>query len=310
MAVPMALALHGGCGTRTRQELTPDIEAAVRAGLERALEAGWHHLRKGSSALDAVTAAVIELEDDPQFNAGHGAVFTSAGTHELDACVMVGQGQRAGAVAGSHRIRNPILAARAVMEHSEEVLLAGPGADAFAEAQGLAMVDNSNFSTDWRRAALAEVQKLMARTGSIAGASESQKHGTVGAVALDRSGGLAAATSTGGFTNKPVGRIGDTPIPGAGTWADENVAISLTGRGEFMMRLAAAKEIAVRVAYRGTSLGPACAGLIRELDQMECGAGLVAVDKWGRITMPYNTQGMYRASISETGARQIAIFRD
>ncbi len=310
MASPIALALHGGCGTPSRAELSAEREARIRAGLDRALTAGWAELRAGRPAVEAVAAAVVVLEDDPEFNAGRGAVFTAAGTHELDACIMVGTGQHAGAVAGVTRIRNPILAAREVMERGEQVLVAGPGAERMAEAAGLAMVDPSYFSTEERRQALAEVQRLQKRTGSMDGASAAQRHGTVGAVALDRAGHLAAATSTGGFTNKTPGRVGDTPIPGAGTWADEMVAVSMTGQGEFMLRLAAAKEIAVRIAYRGVSLGPACAGMIRDLDQMKCGAGLVAVDRWGRVALPYNTDGMFRASMTEAGGKTVAIFRD
>jgi isoaspartyl peptidase/L-asparaginase-like protein (Ntn-hydrolase superfamily) len=310
MASPIALALHGGCGTPSRSELGPEREARIRLGLERALAAGWAELRAGRPAVEAVAAAVVVLEDDPEFNAGRGAVLTSAGTHELDACIMAGQGQRAGAIAGVSRVRNPILAAREVMERGEQVLVAGPGAERMAEAAGLAMVDPDYFSTEERRRALAEVQRLQQRTGSMDGASAAQRHGTVGAVALDRAGHLAAATSTGGFTNKVPGRVGDTPIPGAGTWADDMVAISMTGQGEFMLRLAAAKEIAVRVAYRGVSLGPACAGMIRDLDQMKCGAGLVAVDRWGRVALPYNTEGMFRASLTESGGKSVAIFRD
>ncbi|HRK68287.1 MAG TPA: isoaspartyl peptidase/L-asparaginase, partial [Hyphomonas sp.] len=217
------LVIHGGAGVILRENMTPEREAAFEAALQRSMEAGAAVLREGGAALDAVEAAVLVMEDDPLFNAGYGAVFTADGGHELDATIMDGRDRNAGAVAGVTRVKNPIRAARAVMEKSEHVMFAGAGADAFAEAQGLEMVDNTYFDTDWRREALERVLQERARTAA-------DRHGTVGAVAIDLNGNLAAATTTGGMTAKATGRVGDTPLIGAATYAENGVcAVSATG---------------------------------------------------------------------------------
>ncbi len=230
--MPIALAIHGGCGVMSPAG-QPEAEwAAARAALAEALGAGWRVLAGGGRALDAVEAAVRALEDSPHFNAGHGAALNAAGEHELDASIMDGEGRRAGAVIGVRRVRNPVRAARAVLEGGRAVILAGPAADAFAGARGLELVDPSWFTIPRQRDGLARM-KARGEDGTVAAATEAEKHGTVGAVALDGAGHLAAATSTGGYTDKPEGRVGDSPIPGAGTYAEDGVcAVSGTGQGE------------------------------------------------------------------------------
>lgn len=295
---PMALAIHGGCGTLDPAAQSEAQWAEAREHLARALRAGWALLIDGAAAVEAVAAAVVVLEDSPHFNAGHGAALNADGVHELDASIMEGADHGAAGVCAVRTIRNPILAARALMREGSAVLLTGPAADAFARAQGLEMVDNGYFTTERRVAALASL-KARAAQGTIGMASEAEKHGTVGAVALDRQGNLAAATSTGGFNNKPAGRIGDSPIPGAGTWASNGVcAVSGTGQGEIFLRRAAAHDVAARMAYGGQSLDAACDGLIFDtLSSHRIGAGLVACDASGRVVAPYNTRGMYRGWI-------------
>ena len=250
MTTEFALAVHGGAGTLRRDAMSPARAAQYHDGLRRALVAGRDILAAGGSALDAVTAAVVALEDDPLFNAGRGAVFTAAGTQEMDAAVMEGRERRAGAVAGIFGPRNPVLAARAVMEHSPHVLLIGDGALVLAREQGLAFAEPELFPY---RGALA---RLAADLGGLAEDDDARRHGTVGAVARDCRGDLAAATSTGGMTGKLPGRVGDTPIIGAGTYADNaSCAVSATGHGEFFIRYAAAHEVAARLRHRGETLG-------------------------------------------------------
>jgi beta-aspartyl-peptidase (threonine type) len=306
-----ALAIHGGCGVITRALLSAEREAAYHRALRDSLEAGEALLAAGGSALDAVVAAVVAMEDSPLFNSGHGAVFNAAGAHELDAAVMEGTQLKAGAVAGVRHVRNPIKVARVVMERSDNVLMAGEGADAFAVAQGFAAVPQSYFDTDWRRDAFDDAKQRAARGESMTALPEAQKHGTVGAVAMDANGRLAAATSTGGFTNKDVGRIGDSPIIGAGTWADDaTCAISATGKGEFFIRKALAHEIGARMRYLGKPLAVAADELVMdELPQWGSGAGLVAVDARGNIAMPFNTEGMYRGSVLAGGGISTGIYR-
>ncbi|HSE79660.1 MAG TPA: isoaspartyl peptidase/L-asparaginase [Alphaproteobacteria bacterium] len=308
-----ALAIHGGCGTLSKAQMTPALEAAYRAALHESLQAGHRCLQDGGSAIDAVSAAVVAMEDSPLFNAGHGSVFNAAGGHELDAAIMDGRSRLAGAIAAARRTRNPILVARAVMEKSDNVLLAGEGADAFAEEQGFAPVPQVYFATEMRRRALDEIRRLAQISPSAAAAaSEAQKHGTVGAVALDQHGDLAAATSTGGFTNKALGRVGDTPIIGAGTYADNAAcAVSATGKGEFFIRRVLAHEIAARLLYRGQDLATACRTLVLvELKAMGSSAGLVAVDRHGNLALPFNTEGMYRGWVQDDARPEVRIFED
>jgi beta-aspartyl-peptidase (threonine type) len=306
-----AIAIHGGAGTIPRDEIGDAGLAAQRAALRDALLAGWAVLTKGGLALDAVETAVLSLENTPCFNAGHGAVFNAAGNHELDAAIMDGRNLAAGAVAGARSIRNPIRAARLVMERSDCVLLAGAGADDFAAGQGLAPVSQEYFSTALRRRYLDKARAVEAGLAE-ASASEAEKHGTVGAVAVDHAGNLAAASSTGGFTNKRVGRIGDTPVIGAGTYARNGLcAVSCTGRGEFLIRHVVGHEIAARMAYRGDTLETAAHGVIvEELTPLGGGAGLIAVDASGNVVMPFNTPGMYRGSITPDGRLSVGIYHD
>src|SRR5690349_1956074 len=292
-----ALAIHGGAGTILRSKMTPEREAAYHAGLRRSLDAGRAILADGGSALDAVSAAVMALEDEPLFNAGRGAVYTSAGKQEMDAAVMDGRDRAAGAVAGICGPRNPVLAARAVMEHSGHVLLIGESAMEFCRRQGLAFAEPSYFYTEQRWQALQET--LTMRKSGADDQDESRKHGTVGAVARDRHGNLAAATSTGGMTAKAPGRVGDSPVIGAGTWADDGTcAISATGHGEIFIRYAAAHDIAARMKYAGQSLDEAARHVVVEvLAPVGGSGGLIAVDKSGSFSLPFNCSGMYRGVV-------------
>src|SRR5438132_3192329 len=266
-----ALAVHGGAGTLRRGEMSEEQAALYHAGLRHALSAGRDILAADGSALDAVTSAVVAFEDDPLFNAGRGAVFTAAGTQEMDAAIMEGREHRAGAVAGICGPKNPVLAARAVMEHSPHVLLIGEGALAFCHAQGLAFADREYFYTEARWQALQQILERRRRglADEGAGDNEARRHGTVGAAARDRAGNLAAATSTGGMTGKLPGRVGDSPIIGAGTYADNaSCAVSATGHGEVLRRFAAAYEIAARMRHRGESLAEAARDVVDELGRV------------------------------------------
>lgn len=310
---PVALVIHGGAGVIERDALGADAEREIRAELDRALDAGHAVLAGGGSALDAVIAAVRLLEDSPRFNAGKGAVFNAEGGHELDASLMQGFDRSAGAVAGVTTVRNPILLARAVMERSPHVMLAGAGAEAFADLHAdIARVPNSWFDTDERRRQLElarqrESAQALNELPTVAGAY----FGTVGAVALDAQGRIAAATSTGGMTNKKWSRIGDSPVLGAGTWADERCGVSGTGWGEFFIRNAVAHDICARVAYRGDSLREAADAVIMQVVPAHGGdGGVVALDAEGNIAMPFNTSGMYRGWVRADGSRGTAIFRD
>jgi len=291
--------------------MTPEREATIRQGLDAALTAGQTVLVAGGRALDAVEAAVVALEDDPLFNAGRGAVFNDHGFVELDAAIMNGADRQAGSVTGVRFVRNPVRLARAVMERTPHVTLGFASADAFAEAVGLERVDPTYFHTPQRWAALQQELARMRAGGDAAQAAEHIKHGTVGAVALDRKGGLAAATSTGGRTAKMAGRIGDTPVFGAGTWADELVAVSCTGHGEVFIRCAAAHSLASRLRYTGQGLIDAADEIVNgELLDMGGSGGLIAIDWAGNIALPFNCEGMYRASVRADGQRQIAIYRE
>ena len=290
----IAMAIHGGAGVMRR--LSQAQRAMYCEGLERALERGYEVLRRNGSSLDAVTAAVVALEDDPLFNAGRGAVYNAAGKHELDASIMDGATLRAGAVAAVSRIRNPVLAARAVMEKSPHVLLAGTGAEQFARQHGIAFEKSSYFHTKARLEALRKGLK--------------GHHGTVGAVALDRHGNLAAATSTGGYTGKLAGRIGDSPIVGAGTYADNgSCAVSGTGWGEAFIRVALAHEVSARMRFRRETLIQASGAALRAVARIGGDGGLVALDRSGNIAMPFTSEGMFRACVRADGRHLVKIYR-
>jgi L-asparaginase / beta-aspartyl-peptidase len=303
-----ALAIHGGAGTILKSSMTAEKEAAYHAGLARALEAGRAVLADGGSALDAVTQAVCALEDEPLFNAGRGAVYTSAGRQEMDAAIMEGRERRAGAVAGLFGPKNPIRAARAVMELTDHVVMAGEGALEVARRAGLDFADKDYFFTQQRWTALEETLALRAR-GEVSD-DPARRHGTVGAVARDRHGNIAAATSTGGMTGKAPGRIGDTPIIGAGTFADNaSCAVSATGHGEIFIRWAAAHEIAARMRYLGETLDAAAQHVVmKDLAPNEGSGGLVAVDAAGNLSLPFNSEGMYRGWATSDGTLETAIY--
>ena len=319
------IAIHGGAGTMSRNDISDEQNAVYQAALQSILLPAQQLLAAGGSALDAVSLAVDLLEDCPLFNAGHGAVFTHDETHELDASIMDGATLRAGAVACVSRLRRPLRAARAVMEHSEHVLLVAEGAEAFAASLGLELVAPDYFSTEARRAqlhrALASNATVLDHDGaalvfhaaapSKAPLDESTKFGTVGAVALDANGNLAAATSTGGMTNKRPGRVGDTPLIGAGTYADNRTAaISCTGTGEMFIRTATAYDICARMAYAGQSLDAAAQEVVMKvLPTLNGRGGLIAVDAQGNVSLPFNTEGMYRGWARVGEAPQTAIFR-
>ncbi|HCH38190.1 MAG TPA: beta-aspartyl-peptidase [Enterobacter sp.] len=292
------IAIHGGAGAITRAQLSQEQERRYVEALSSIVETGQRMLEAGESALDVVTEAVRLLEECPLFNAGIGAVFTRDETHELDACVMDGITLKAGAVAGVSHLRNPVLAARLVMEQSPHVLLVGEGAEKFAFAHGMEPVSPEIFSTPER------YQQLLAARGAgetrldhAAPLDEASKMGTVGAVALDKAGNLAAATSTGGMTNKLPGRVGDSPLPGAGCYANNaSVAVSCTGTGEVFSRTLAAYDIAALMDYGGLSLAEACERVVMEkLPALEGSGGLIAIDREGNVALPFNSEGMYRA---------------
>ena len=304
------LAIHGGAGTINPTTMTAAREAAYRAGLATALRAGHGVLADGGSALDAVTSAVMALEDDPLFNAGRGAVYTSAGKQEMDAAVMRGQDRGAGAVAGIFGPRNPILAARAVMERSESVLLMGQGALDFLRDKDLAWEGADYFHTEARWQNLQDELARRAASGAD-NRDDAARHGTVGAVARDRAGNIAAATSTGGMTGKPPGRVGDSPSIGAGTWADNaTCAVSATGAGEYFIRSMAAHEIASRMRYLGLPLVVAADQVVTELGAVGGSGGLVAIDAAGNVALPFNCSGMYRGIVGMDGVLRTGIYRD
>lgn len=307
-----ALVVHGGAGVIERAHLDAAAERAIRADLDAALDAGHALLARGGSALDAVEAAVRVLEDSPRFNAGHGAVYDALGGHALDASVMAGHDRGAGAVAGVTTVRNPVSLARAVMEHTPHVMLIGAGAEAFADTRAeILRVSNQYFDTAHRRRELDQAQARELAEASDAGSLKGRYFGTVGAVALDARRHLATATSTGGMTNKRYGRVGDTPLIGAGTWADERCAVSGTGWGEYFIRCAVAHDIAARIAYRGDSLAAAADAVILGcVPALGGDGGAIALDVDGNIAMPFSTIGMYRGWVRGDGSRGVAIFRD
>jgi beta-aspartyl-peptidase (threonine type) len=301
-----SIAVHGGAGTILRENLTEAMRGEYEAGLGAALDAGARLLAEGGNALDAVAATVVLLEDDPHFNAGRGATFTFDGKIELDAAIMDGRTRAAGAVAGVTRERNPVLIARAVMEHSPHVFLAGAGAERFAREQGFEPVDPAWFETAERRRQFEEFRQR--KSGWFDG---SVKYGTVGAVARDRQGHVAAATSTGGLTGKRWGRVGDSPVIGAGTYADDRAcAVSATGAGEYFIRTAAAKAIAARMVLLGESAQAAADAVIAEIGELGGEGGVIVAAADGGTAFALNTAGMYRGRADSEGMRETAIFGD
>lgn len=317
MKQKIALAIHGGAGTIVKSKMTAELEKAYKEALSVALQKGFELLAAGGSSLDAVEIAVRELEDSPLFNAGKGAVFTAEGKNELDASIMYGKDLSAGAIAEVGCIKNPIVAARAVMEKSGHVMLAGRGAEEFARLHGLEIVDQHYFFTKERWEALQHLRETDPNATDLDHGSgkatlkklKEEKFGTVGAVALDVSGYLAAATSTGGMTNKKWGRVGDSPIIGAGTYANHLCAVSCTGWGEYFLRLCAAKTVADLMEYKGYSLTRATNEVIlKKLPQLGGDGGLIAVDAKGSVAMPFNTEGMYRGYVKNNGKVVVEIY--
>ncbi len=314
------LAIHGGSGVRARQEMTAELERDYRAVLRQSLVAGSEVLRDGGTSVAAVEAAILVMEDSPLFNCGKGAAFTSAGTNELDASIMNGESLAAGGVAGVKHVRNPIRLARLVMEKSPHVLMIAEGAEAFAQALGVELVPTEYFHTERQRRNLqARLARKIPYGGKLKPGSadldtehEYTSHGTVGAVALDRAGNLAAGTSTGGRVNKHPGRVGDSPIIGAGTYANnEACAVSTTGLGEYHMRLLSAREVAVLMTYRGLSVQEALDEVIRKkLVQLGGGGGAVAMDRQGNAAMSFSGAGMYRGSVGPDGRIAVAVYED
>ncbi len=317
----LALAIHGGAGTILRTLMTPELETEYREALENALEIGWEILHKGGSSLDAVEEAVCTLEDFHLFNAGRGSVFTHEGKNEMDASIMDGKTLDAGAVAFVKNVKNPVKLARLVMDRTDHILLAGNGANEFAKQMNVDFADDEYFFTQHRYDQLLEAREKgvvqLDHAEAVSGsefqisnkesetlnlAPETKNLGTVGAVACDSSGNLAAATSTGGMTNKKFGRIGDTPLIGSGTYADETCAVSCTGHGEFFMLGVTAYDVAARMKYKGISLEQAASETIAHLTQIGGEGGLIAVDKLGNVTLPFNSDGMYRGSITTEGS--------
>ena len=323
----IALAIHGGAGTILPSKMTGELETEYRAGLRTALEIGWTILSGGGTALDAVEQTVCELENFPLFNAGRGSVFTHDGKNEMDASIMNGENQTAGAVAFVRNVKNPIRLARLVMERTEHILLAGSGANEFAREMQVEMEGNEYFYTDFRYQQLLEARERgqiqLDHTADEAELIEQDlSHpkseiqnpksnlGTVGAVACDARGNLAAATSTGGMTNKRFGRIGDTPLVGAGTYADnQTCAVSCTGHGEFFMKTLAAYDVAARMKYKNLDLIAAANETIEHLRTIGGEGGLIAVDAQGNVTLPFNSDGMYRASITSDGEPVVEIYQ-
>ncbi|WP_276755014.1 isoaspartyl peptidase/L-asparaginase family protein [Pseudoalteromonas marina] len=316
---PLAIAIHGGAGTIDKAKFSPEQEKAYRAKLSEAVEAGYSVLEKGGESLDAVTAAITVLEQSEFFNAGRGAVYTYDGGHELDASIMDGRNRQAGAVAGVKHVESPIKLARLVMDNSVHVMLSGQGAEEFAKGQGIELIENNIFDTKHRYDALLKAKdkldKAKATSKSYQAAHnalpDNFKMGTVGAVALDKNGNLAAGTSTGGMTAKRYGRVGDAPVIGAGTFAEnESCAVSATGHGEYFIRYNVASDICARVKYQGITISQAGDEVINKVLKPIGGTGgVIIIDTQGNISLPFNTSGMYRASKSNTQATYIGIFK-
>lgn len=296
-----ALVIHGGAGTILKKNITPAQDSAYREALNQALSIGQEILKSGGSSIDAVVKTINYMEDSPLFNAGKGAVFTNAGENELDASIMYGKDQNAGAVGGVTNVKNPIDAARAVMEQSVHVMLSGKGAEEFSKEIGLEIVDPSYFKTERRWKGLQRAKAREKEVGMETSLLESDfRYGTVGAVALDKDGNICAGTSTGGMTNKKYGRIGDAPIIGAGTFADNaSCGVSATGHGEYFIRYTVARDIAALMEYKGLSLEEAGKEIInKKLVEKGGSGGVVALDKYGNVSMPFNSEGMYRGYVN------------
>ncbi len=312
------MVIHGGAGTILKSTMTPERENAYRNDLTKALQAGYNLLKAGKSSLDAVEASIRIMEDSPLFNAGKGAVFTHEGKNELDAAIMDGKTLAAGSVAGVTTIKNPVSAARAVMEKSEHVMMVGAGAEKFAKEAGLEIVPPSYFWTQERWDALLKAKRddsiktMLNKKGSLLGTeNKDNKFGTVGAVALDNYGNLAAGTSTGGMTDKKYGRVGDAPIIGAGTYANKLVGISCTGWGEFFIRNVVAYDVAALMEYKSLSVKDATNELImKKVPQLGGDGGLIALDRNGNVAMPFNTAGMYRGTVTKDGKIDVSIYKD
>lgn len=318
----ITLVIHGGAGTITKASMTPEKEKAYKEALNLALQTGYDILKKGGTSLDAVEATVRVMENSPLFNAGKGAVFTNEGKNEMDAAIMDGKTMNAGAIASVTNIKNPISAARAVMEKSEHVMMIGAGAEKFAKEKGLEIVDPSYFYTETRFKQLQNIKDKekteLDHSSDTTGTSsteniyvEGKKFGTVGAVALDAYGNLAAATSTGGMTNKRYGRVGDVPIIGAGTYADNNtVAVSATGHGEYFIRSVVAHDIAALMEYKNYTVKKAANEVVMDKLVKRGGeGGVIALDKNGNFAMPFNSAGMYRGYI-KNGKSEVAIYKE
>jgi beta-aspartyl-peptidase (threonine type) len=306
--LPYAIAIHGGAGTILPENMTAEQEVEYREALNQALDIGEAVLKAGGSSMDAVEQTIVFLEDSPLFNAGKGAVFTNEGKNELDASFMVGNSRNAGAVGGVTIVKNPIRAARAVLEHSKHVLLTGVGAETFATQQELEIVDPEYFYTESRWESLQRAKAAEStKTGSLMPAD--YKFGTVGCVALDNEGNITAGTSTGGMTNKRFNRFGDVPVIGAGTYAsNESAGVSCTGHGEYFIRYAVAHDVTALMEYKGLSLEQATHHVIHEkLKEAGGGGGLISVDRYGNVSMPFNTPGMYRGYATPEG-REVGIF--
>ena len=306
-----SIAIHGGAGTILRTQMTPGREAKYLAALKAARDAGYTVLEKGGTSLDAVEAAIISLEDCPLFNAGKGAVFNSEGRHEMDASIMYGKDLTAGAVTGVKNIKNPITLSRAVMEKSAHVFLAGSGAEVFAKEQNIAFENDDYFFDQFRHDQWQQAQKEEGVFLDHNINSDEKKFGTVGAVALDQHGHLAAGTSTGGMTNKKFGRVGDSPIIGAGTYAnDHTCAISCTGHGELFIRSVVAYDISCLMEYKGFSLREACHEVVmNKLVTIGGEGGLIAIDRNGNVELPFNSEGMYRAYRNSDGDEVVLIYK-
>ncbi|GHE91135.1 isoaspartyl peptidase/L-asparaginase family protein [Thalassotalea profundi] len=317
---PFAIAIHGGAGTIDKSKMTPEKRVAYEKTLSLALDAGYQLLSEGKSSQQAIIAAIQIMEESPLFNAGKGAVYTYEGTHELDASIMDGRTLNAGAVSGVKTVKSPIALAQRVMDESVHVMLSGKGAETFAQEQGLALVENSYFNTDSRYQSLLKakekLKKSLEATKNYQAAHQSlpneYKMGTVGAVALDKAGNIAAGTSTGGMTAKRYGRVGDAPIIGAGTYANnESCAVSATGHGEYFIRYHVAADICARMQYQQKSLNEAADTVINKVLVKAGGTGgVIAIDAKGNIAMPFNTSGMYRGSKTSSGKTFVGIFQD
>ena len=310
------LVVHGGAGTIRRSDMTPQLDSAYRAKMTEAIRAGYDVLNRGGRSIDAVVAVINVLEDSPLFNAGKGAVFTNAGTNEMDAAIMDGATLRAGAVAGVKHVKNPVSLARLVMDKSPHVMLIGDGAETFARQQGMKLVPAKYFWTQKRWDQLQHARQLEKRNGYHGGMGllkpAEGKYGTVGAVALDANGDLAAATSTGGTTNKRWGRVGDSPIVGAGTYAnDQSCAVSATGTGEYFIRWTVAHDICARVQYKGESVQQASDEVINQiLPKVHGDGGVIVLDAKGNFATPFNTEGMYRGWVGPDGTVSVRIYAD